>query len=283
MATAAAAEVPLRLPPSGYRLSCFRLTLALELILTLALDEVAFYLATVFLTAYLHRVNATVDTHAGQASYTPAVLRIYDLFVLGFSSSYAWRCPLGLLREHYQRHITSKHLDVGVGTGWFLDHCQFPTPKPELHLLDLNPNTLHHVSMRIARYAPVVHRGDVMQPIELAPRFESIGLNYVLHCLPGNMASKSVAIANLARLLAPSGTLFGSTILARDVTHNFIARRLTAIYNRKGIFGNRTDDLDGLRRALEGSFGDVDICMRGCVALFAARQPAAPMSNRSPA
>jgi hypothetical protein len=68
-------------------------------------------------------VDATVDTHAGQASYTPAVLRIYDLFVLGFSSSYAWRCPSRQLLEHYQRHITSKHLDVGVGTGWFLDRC----------------------------------------------------------------------------------------------------------------------------------------------------------------
>ena len=241
--------------------------------------EVAFHLATVCLTAYLHRVNATVDTHAGQASYTPAVLRIYDLFVLGFSSRYAWRCPSNQLLEHYQRHITSKHLDVGVGTGWFLDHCQFPTPKPELHLLDLNPNALNHVSMRIARYAPIMHRGDVMQPIELASGFESIGLNYVLHCLPGNMASKSVAIANLARLLAPTGTLFGSTILARDVTHNFIARRLTGIYNRKGIFGNRTDDLGGLRRALEGSFREVDICMQGCVALFAAKQPAVPISN----
>lgn len=227
-------------------------------------------------------MSTTTDTHAGQASYTPAVLRIYDLFVLGFSSSYAWRCPASQLLEHYQRHITSKHLDVGVGTGWFLDHCKFPSSEPELHLLDLNSNTLNHVSKRIARYAPIAHRGDIMQPIELAPGFESIGLNYVLHCLPGNMPSKSVAIANLARLLTPTGTLFGSTILAQDVSHNFIARRLTAIYNRKGIFGNRTDDLGGLRLALEANFREVDIRMQGCVALFAAKQPTTPLPNSKP-
>jgi len=92
--------------------------------------------------------------------------------------------------------------------------------KPEVHLLDLNANALDYVTKRIARYAPIAHQGDIMQPVNIPPGFESIGLNYVLHCLPGNMATKSAAVANLAHLLAPSGTLFGSTILAQGVRHN---------------------------------------------------------------
>ena len=42
------------------------------------------------------------------------------------------------------------HLDVGVGTGWFLDRVR-PPADLELTLLDANPACLHHAAARLAR------------------------------------------------------------------------------------------------------------------------------------
>jgi len=42
----------------------------------------------------------------------------YDLWVLGFSNTFVWRCPTRLLLEFYNEHISGNHLDVGVGTGY---------------------------------------------------------------------------------------------------------------------------------------------------------------------
>ena len=57
---------------------------------------------------------------AGQAVYSPFVLRMYDWFVLGFSSRFIWRCPASEMRRLYDRNVSSRHLDIGVGTGYFL-------------------------------------------------------------------------------------------------------------------------------------------------------------------
>lgn len=44
-----------------------------------------------------------------------------------------------------------------------------------------------------------------------------------------------------------------------------------ALYNRKGIFANRADDLAGLRHELERRFADVRLEVAGCAVLFSAR------------
>jgi hypothetical protein len=69
---------------------------------------------------------------AGHAVYTKRMLGIYDFLVLGLSNRLIWRCPTQRLIEHYNRHVTSNHLDVGVGTGYFLDRCRFPSAAPRV-------------------------------------------------------------------------------------------------------------------------------------------------------
>ena len=44
-----------------------------------------------------------------------------------------------------------------------------------------------------------------------------------------------------------------------------------AAYNRKGIFSNRGDDLEGLKRELGLRFEDVRVEVAGCAALFSGR------------
>ena len=223
-----------------------------------------------------------LDSRAGQAVYSRWTLQLYDLYVLGLSCRLAWRCPASALLAHYDAHVSGHHLDVGVGSGYFLDRCQFPVPRPDVVLLDLNETSLAFAARRIARLAPRTCRADVLEPLPLVERFDSIGLGFLLHCLPGDMPHKARALAHLAAVLDPAGVLYGSTILAADVRHNRLGAALVDIYNRKGIFTNRSDSAAGLRAALDASFAEVSITVRGTVALFSARHPraAAATSNR---
>lgn len=208
---------------------------------------------------------------AGQAIYTPATLALYDFWVLGVSNRLIWRCPTTRILDLYDRIVTANHLDIGVGTGWYLDHCGFPGVRPRIGLMDLNAHSLATASRRIARYQPEIFRADVLRPIEKpAPPFRSIALTYLLHCLPGDMSRKASAFDNLRPLLEPGGVVFGATLMATGVEHGPAARALMALYNRRGIFSNRGDSVAALRAALEQRFTQVRVETVGSAALFSA-------------
>lgn len=207
-----------------------------------------------------------------QAIYTPATLAFYDAFVLGLSNRFVWRCPTRCILRLYDAHVTDNHLDVGVGTGWYLDHCRFPGPSPRIGLMDLNPHSLAAASRRIVRYRPELYRADVLRGLEAGiPPFASLSITYLLHCLPGTMAGKAAAIDTLADLLLPDGVLFGATLLGRGVPRSAAARSLMRVYNRLGVFSNEADDPEALRGLLASRFRDVHVEIVGCAALFSAR------------
>lgn len=213
------------------------------------------------------------DTVAGAGVYSPLVLRGYDLWVLGISNRLFWRCPTQLLLDRYRRLVAPRHLEVGVGTGFFLDRAGLQPPL-DLALADLNPNSLAHTAARVARFQPRVWELDLLDPIQIpeAP-FGSIGLNFVLHCLPGPMPRKAVAFDHLLPLLRDDGVLFGATILNDLLAGSWMGRRVSAIYNRKGIFGNAQDTLPALREALTARFAEVKLDAVGAVGVFEARLP----------
>ena len=214
----------------------------------------------------------TEQVEAGQAVYTQRTLSMYDFIVLAVSNRFIWKCPTQRLVEHYNMHITSNHLDVGVGTGYFLDRCRFPSPEPRVALMDLNPETLAFASQRIARYRPEIYQCNVLEPIPFEGRpFDSVGLNYLLHCLPGSMVSKSVVFEHLVNGTNPGTTVFGATLLQGGAKRSWWARRLMGIYNKKGIFSNEQDDFKGLERSLKTHLRDVTVEVVGCAALFMGR------------
>lgn len=218
-------------------------------------------------------MNVTAEQiDAGQAVYSKHTLAVYDFAVLGISNSFIWKCPSQRLEEHYNQHITVNHLDVGVGTGYFLDRCKFPSAMPRVALMDLNPNTLKFASKRIARYNPKIFRRNVLEPIYAdGERFDSLGINFLLHCLPGSMDSKAIAFDHLKALLNPNGVLFGATLLQGGVNRSWLAKRLMNVYNKKGIFSNEQDSLEALTRALKQRFKDVSVEVEGCTAMFSGR------------
>lgn len=207
---------------------------------------------------------------AGQGIYTKPVLACYDYVVIGFSNRYVWKCPSNYILAWYNQHVSANHLDVGVGTGYFLDYCRFPSDHPRLGLMDLNATCLDVTAHRVARYRPEIYQANVLVPLPCSiARFDSIGLSYLLHCLPGTIHTKGVVFQHLKKILNPEGVMFGTTLLHGGVKRSWLARRLMAMYNRKGIFTNTADDLDGLHEVLAQHFAESRIEVIGCVALFA--------------
>lgn len=212
-------------------------------------------------------------TRKGAAAYTPLALSLYDLAVLRFSNSFVWKCTSRMLLDLYNEHISDRHLDIGVGTGYFLDKCRFPSSAPKIALFDLNPHSLAKSARRLCRYNPSCYTGNALQRIDIGMSgFDSIALNYLLHCLPGNLASKSIVFEHVKPLLREGGVVFGSTILGEGVRHNPLAKQLIEIYNARGIFSNVSDSQSDLEAALKAHFDEHAIQIAGCVALFSARK-----------
>ncbi|AMO58433.1 methyltransferase type 12 [Endozoicomonas montiporae] len=220
-----------------------------------------------------HNSKITEDQiYKGQAVYSKRVLNIYDIAVLGVSNRYIWKCTTPILLDWFNQHVSSNHLELGVGTGYFPDHCHFPSKTPHLKLVDLNQGALGYASERLRRYRPKTQVHDLLKPFDKhSETFDSISLNYVLHCLPGNLQTKAIVFDHILPLLNTNGTVFGSTILQGGVKRNLAASCLMGIYNRKGIFNNTQDDLDTLHNELNARFASVDIRVTGCVARFSAK------------
>lgn len=213
--------------------------------------------------------------YQGQREYTPLFLRLYDPVILGFLAPVVWRCPAARLEEGYRRHLRGRHLDVGPGTGYFLDRAGLPDGSP-VTLLDPNPHVLGHASRRLRHLDVATVEADVLKPLPVAGPFDSAALNGVLHCLPGPLPCKAAAVANVAAVLEPDGVLFGASILGRSGRHRRLARRMLEVNNRRGTFDNLDDTEEGLREILETSFERVEMETVGSMAIFAGTRPRTP-------
>ncbi|WP_018504963.1 class I SAM-dependent methyltransferase [Parafrankia discariae] len=213
---------------------------------------------------------------AGQAAYNRWVLAAYDIGVLGISNRFVWRCPTERLRRLYDGHASARHLDIGVGTGYYLDKARWPTPNPAVTLVDLNENALRTASTRIRRFAPRTAVHNALEPVGELPGapFDSVGVNYLLHCMPGDLEIKTGQLLTSIRpAMSPQAVLFGSTILATAAKLSRPARTLLAFYNRKGVFHNVDDHAEALDRALGAAFANHRVELIGGVATFVASTP----------
>jgi ubiquinone/menaquinone biosynthesis C-methylase UbiE len=214
-----------------------------------------------------------LNTESGASIYSPTILKLYDFGVLGLSSRFVWQCPTKtILLPFYKEHLGQKHLDVGVGTGYYIARAGL-TRSHQVGLLDLNENSLRAAAAQVKQAKVRTFMRDVMQPSSepADTGYDSISLFYLLHCLPGTMDDKETAIANLKRYLSEDGVLYGATILGEEAAHNLIGKRLLKLYNDKGVFHNMTDTLDGLQTMLSRQFQDVQVRRHNKVALFVAR------------
>ena len=177
-----------------------------------------------------------------------------------------------MLSSRAWQHIRDRHLDVGPGTGYFLERSGLPDGSP-VTILDPNPNVLRHVSRRLGQLDVTSVEADVLKPHPVDGPFDSAALHLVIHCLPGPLARKAGAVANVAAVLAPAGVLFGASVLGTSGRHTWAARRMLAAFNRQGGSDNLTDSEEGLGEILGASFEHVELETVGSIAIFAATNP----------
>jgi len=173
----------------------------------------------------------------------------------------------------YDQHVSARHLDIGVGSGYFLDKCRYPVQSPDITLMDLNLNSLDAAADRISRYRPKTHQANALEPFGLpAGTFDSVGLNWLLHCIPGDMTSKGAVFDHCRTVLAPGGVVFGSTVLTGGVPHTRFSRwMLDQLNDRNETFSNREHDLHTLTTQLDQRFRDTQVEVVGSVAIFSGR------------
>jgi len=208
------------------------------------------------------------DVDRAHAAYTKRSLAFYDWWVLGISNRRIWKCETEKILELYRAKLSPNHLEVGVGTGYFLEHSL--SGRPRIALLDINRDCLDRTARRIEAYKPEIHQENVLEPLHLkGKRFDSIAINYLLHCLPGALEVKAGKVCDhLVPFLENDGVLFGSTILGLDIQRPFFAKLLMGRYNKKGIFSNAQDSLGGIMETLSKRFKTFNVEVCGCVVLF---------------
>jgi 2-polyprenyl-3-methyl-5-hydroxy-6-metoxy-1,4-benzoquinol methylase len=195
------------------------------------------------------------------------MLSIYDP-LLSVTCPVVWRCSRLLLLDLYNRNLGSRHLDIGPGTGYFLDECHFPVAEPRVVLADNSVAVLRAVTRRISRYHPDTVLVEAPELNLKESQFDSVAMLNFLHCLPGNLASKCVIFDHIIGHVSPGGRIFGCTILGEGVRHSLPAQAFLKRLNRNGMFHNTSDTLDSLHKELGTRFADYRIRVYGSIAFF---------------
>ena len=217
--------------------------------------------------------DLVLDKKGFNTVFSKHLIKGYDLFILKFTSRLITNCDARkYVLEMYRNALSSNHLDIGPGSGYFLDLAPFPSSQPTLTLCDIHPGSIGFCMERLARYSPTFVQADVSIPFKLEVQFDSVGMNAVMHCVRGDSAKKfDTAFQNIAAILKPNGVFFGSTILGKSGNFNTLGRKLNDFYNSKGIFSNNNDTIEHLTAALEQHFKDVKVNLHGALAIFSAR------------
>ena len=214
-----------------------------------------------------------VKSDRGAAAYEPWLLSIYDWLILGVFSTFVWCCPTaGTLLPFFRENVSETHLDVGVGTGYFLAHSSL-SDEASITILDLNQNSLNVAKARLNRSDVQTLKHDCFLPLDPTIKYKSISLFYLLHCLPGPPSHKMAIFNNLRNNTAPEGVVYGTTALGKGVKHNLLGKALMAALNAKGIFDNREDSEEEYKEGLKACFEKVDTKVVGTVLMFRCQGP----------
>jgi len=168
--------------------------------------------------------------------------------------------------------MTRNHADIGVGTGYFLDKCQFPAGDIRIGLFDLQQNCLRHTAQRIARYQPETYLCNALEPIAFTGgAFDSVALGGILHCLPGNMEEKGKVFDSISSLMTSKTQIFGYTIVNQDIRKTLLSRFVFWILHKLKVINGPLDSASSLATELNKRFHQVSVQTIGCVAIFNAR------------
>lgn len=204
------------------------------------------------------------------------MLFIYDYFVLIFMCKFIWRCPTSKVTlPLFRKNVSKRHLDVGVGTGYFTRYGGIP-PAAQVTLSDLNMNCLEMAKIRLDR--PDVDCNllyhDILEPLpDTVGPFDSISMLYLLHCVPGSASRKAAIFSHLKHKVSPNGVVFGANVLGERRVHTRLSNWWVHRINRHRNMDNLGDNEAVFAEALRKNFYEVEVRVIGAVFVFVARRP----------
>jgi SAM-dependent methyltransferase len=210
-----------------------------------------------------------VKIRRSQRFFNSFILTFYDLMLYRCIAQYFWGCKPARLVKFYSDNLSGKHLDVGVGSGYLLRHG-IKNPKDiDLSLMDLNENCLNKTEQAIYPIQAKTYQRNILVDIEGIPEsYQSISVNYVMHCVPGSFKEKGIAFKHLKKLLRDDGILFGSSVVSKGVKKPCHSAVLMWVFNTIGLFDNSNDSLEDLTSVLKQYFKHVEIVESGPTVLF---------------
>lgn len=210
------------------------------------------------------------STYDGQKVYSRLVLKLYNFIVLFFNNNFLWKCKTSQLLKLYKNNVSPNHLDIGVGSGYYLKKVK---DKLEIvALMDLNQNCLDYVKKVLKDKQILTYNIDILKdiPEKFFSKYDSISCNYLIHCLPDN-GNKEKVFENIAKMLSQEGTAFGSTII-NDYSSK-LAAKVANKFNAKGIFDNKNDTYESIEKYLKNNFAKYSIKQIGSVCVYVMREP----------
>jgi methyltransferase family protein len=219
--------------------------------------------------------HATTYTAAdGIKAYSKLGLQLYDCLVIRGLAPHVWGSSVERFLAHYRQHLTPNHADIGVGTGYFLDRCDFGMSRPRIALIDRKPQCLAYAARRLARYQPETYLCDARQSLRGIQPFDSISLGGVLHCLPGADFNAKASVLNALRSISRPGTkIFGYTLVNNNIHRDWRRAMTHRVLSAMQVVNFTNDNVADLSRTLSLHLTDCTIESVGSFAFFSALVP----------
>ncbi|GAB7352919.1 hypothetical protein MBLNU459_g3504t1 [Dothideomycetes sp. NU459] len=206
--------------------------------------------------------------------YTPWRLTYYDFWVLGIVTTYAWCCPTTTyLLPLFRANVRKNHLDIGVGSGYYLGPSTVPTTT-NLTLIDSESHALAVAKARTRRMDATAIVANVLKPLPLSQKYDSVSMYYLLHCIPVSIEEKCRVFSNIKVHMTTDGVLTGANILNKGVKQdNFFGAWIRRGITRHGILHNQSDTAYDFEHALRENFCQVETWVVGSIFIFRAQTP----------
>ena len=196
-------------------------------------------------------------------------LHYYDRFVNQFNCKYVWKCSPDKIFNIYNQNCSKYHLEIGPGTGYFLKNSNLNSTIHELTLIDINDQILDYSMKNLKSEYSNINALNYNLFTDKIPdhiKFDSVGINYVLHCIPGDLQKK---IDTLIHNLGDNNyKLFASTVICDPLHISIIAEYELMLLNSLGIFNNNNDTYQELQEYLENNKFKYNLHKEGYVAIL---------------
>ncbi|VAX00338.1 hypothetical protein MNBD_GAMMA21-653 [hydrothermal vent metagenome] len=210
----------------------------------------------------------------GVQIYSRLLLFFYDTLIMRLLTPYVWRCKATNYLKLYHAYMTPNHADIGVGTGYCLDRCQYQPGQVRIALIDLQQNCLDYSARRLKRFSPEQYQRNALEPVHInAETFDSIALGGILHCIPGDMQDKGKVFDSFAPIMNETTCVFGYTILNKGVRKTHLSRVIFYVLQKLKVINGIHDSAEQLKIELHNRFHHSEVDVIGSVAIFVAKQP----------